>query len=330
MRLTIEEARGLVERVCEKLGYSRLEAEIISDHLMDCELRGLSFGGLPRLVSVTERLAAAGGRSSRPIEIVEEGPSSAAIDGGDQLGYLVGAFATDVALAKAKDTGIGAVGAKETWYTGMFSYYLEKVTAAGFVGMIAGSGLPLVAPSGGTQARFGTNPIAFGFPTSGDPIIHDIGTAAVMLGEVHLAKRLGEPLAEGLAYDAAGQPTRDAAAALDGGAFSVWGGHKGSGLSMVVQLLGMLCGAAGAPVGLKDCGFFLLVVDPALFGDREDFAVRAGAFADDLRATRALDPHKPVRVPFQRSAADRAHRRAADVIEVPDAIYASLAEQAAA
>ena len=328
MRLSVSQARDFIMRITRHAEYTVAESQVIADHLIDCELRGLSFGGLPRLLSVLERLGE-NGRSKLPIRITQEGPFSAAIDGGDQVGYLVGGYATEVAIAKAKNTGIAVVGAKETWYTGMFSYYLEKITREGFVGMIAGSGLPIVAPAGGTEGRFGTNPIAFGFPTQTDPIILDIGTAAVMLGEVHLKKRFGEPLDEGLAFDASGQPTRDAAAALDGGAFSVWGGHKGSGFSMVVQLLGMLCGASGAPNGLRDCGFFLLVVDPDLLGSRDDFKERAAEFADQLRATRPIEASKPVRVPFERSIAERARRLAADVIEVPDSIYSTLSQRIA-
>lgn len=326
MILTIDEATRLVQRCMIAAGHDRDEAAIIADHLIDCELRGLSFGGLPRALSVLERLRETG-RSATPIRVVKESPVSAALDGADQIGYLVARRATDIALEKARQTGIAVVSADNTWYTGMFSYYLEMVTRAGFAGMIAGSGGQRVAPHGGTEPRWSTNPIAFGFPAEGTPVIWDIGTSAIMLGEAMLASRLGKPLPEGVAFDVDGHPTRDADAAL-AGAFAIWGGHKGSGLALSVSLLGMMSGAMGNAKGVRDCGYFMLVIDPALLTDADDYRRRVADFADRIRSTRPLDPERPVRVPFERSASERERRREANAIEVADVVFDALAKVA--
>ena len=323
MQLTITEATTLCADSMTTIGHTPDQAGIIADHLIDCELRGVGYGGLARALSICDRVKQIG-LSKQPIAITKQTPVSASIDGGDQVGYLVGDRVTEIAIATARQSGIAAVGAKETWYTGMFSYYLERVTKAGFAGLMAGSGGPIVAPAGGTQGRFATNPIAFGFPTGGDPIIWDVGTSAVTLAEVILKMRLGEPLAEGLAHDPAGQPTLDPAAALAGRAFSVWGGHKGSGLALTVQLLGMMCGAAAAPEGLRDCGFFVLVIDPGLLTSAEDYKARVSAYAEDIRSTRPIDPSNPVRVPFGRSIAERRRRVQEGVIQVPDEVVNAL------
>ncbi len=327
MILSIHDARELVQACMVAVGHSSGEAGIITDHLIDCELRGLSFGGLPRALSVIDRLRDTT-TPRRPITLLQESPVSASLDGGDQVGYLVAHRATEIAIAKARETGIAVVGASKTWYTGMFSYYLEMVTQAGFAGMIAGSGSQKVAPHGGTEGRFSTNPLAFGFPTTTTPVIWDIGTSNVMLGEVVLKKRLGERLPEGQAFDREGQPTRDPDSALKG-AFTVWGGHKGSGLALVVQLLGMMAGQATAPAPLQDCGFFMVVVNPALLGPTDDFQKRAADYADSVRATRPVQAGEPVRVPFDRSIAERAKRLAANAIEVPDLVYDALKKVAA-
>lgn len=322
MILSIAQARTLATDAMVAIGHTAGEADIIADHLIDCELRGLSFGGLPRALSIVERIRQTS-TPRQPVRVVHETPVSATLHGGDQVGYLVGRRAMDIAIDKARATGIAVVGAFETWYTGMYSYYLEHVTKAGFAGLIAGSAPPRVAPHGGTEGRFGTNPIAIGIPTSGVPVIWDIGTASVMSGEVMLRRRTGTPLDEGCAYDAQGAPTRDAAAAMMG-AFTVWGGHKGSGLAMVVQMLGMMGGAAAMPAVVSDCGLFMLVVDPGLLGPADDYKQRVADYADQLRSTRPLDPAKPVRVPFERSAAERARRLRADAIETPDTVYQAL------
>ncbi|MGV9734049.1 Ldh family oxidoreductase [Rhodococcus aetherivorans] len=321
MKLTVTQTRDLAHTAMRSCGYTDEEAAVIADHLLDCELRGLSFGGLARGLSVIERRSST--PAPAPITIVKETPVSATIDGGDQVGYLVATHATNLAITKASAVGVSIVAARRTWYTGMFSYYLEMITRAGFVGIAAGSGLQLVAPHGGTEGRFGTNPIAFGFPSDEQPIIWDIGTSAVMLGEVLLRQRLGDLLDDGHAYGPDGRPTRDPAEAL-AGALSVWGGHKGSGLALVVQLLGMMTGAAAAPEGLTDCGFFLLVIDPGLLTDGRDYRTRASEYAQSVRDTRPVDPARPVRVPFDRSAAERSRRLAEDSIDVDDRVYHTL------
>lgn len=170
MILTVAQARSLAIDAMMAVGHTADEADIIADHLVDCELRGLSFGGLPRALSIVERIRQTT-MPREPIRVVRETTVSATLHGGDQVGYLVGRRATDIAIEKARTTGIAVVGAFETWYTGMYSYYLERVTKAGFAGLVAGSAPPRVAPHGGTEGRFGTNPIAIGIPTTGVPVI---------------------------------------------------------------------------------------------------------------------------------------------------------------
>ncbi|WNF00674.1 Ldh family oxidoreductase [Streptomyces luomodiensis] len=324
--LTPSEAHALVSAAMARAGHSAAEAEIIADHLLDCELRGLSFGGLARALSVVERLRTTP-QPPGPIRVVAETAVSASLDGGDRVGYLVGMRALDLAVEKARAHGVAVVGARNTWYTGMFSYYLEKAADAGLAGMIAGSGPAVVAPHGGTEGRFGTNPIAFGFPSTPAPVIWDIGTASVMYGEVMLKARLGARLEPGQAYDATGAPTLDPAAALEG-AFGVWGGHKGSGLAMVVQLLGMMAGAAADPPGVSDCGFLVLLVDPGVLTDPEDYRRRVAAFADAIRATRPVDGGAAVRVPFDRSVAHREETLRRGTIDVPAAVVEAMRREA--
>ncbi|WAP59152.1 Ldh family oxidoreductase [Streptomyces sp. S465] len=324
--LTLPDARALVVAAMTACGHSAEAAETIADHLLDCELRGLSFGGLARALSIVERIRATD-VPPQPIRVVAETPVSATVDGGDQVGYLVGMRTLQLAMAKARAQGIAIVGARNTWYTGMFSYYLEKAAKAGLAGVIAGSAPALVAPHGGTEARFGTNPIAFGFPATTTPIIWDIGTSAVMYGEVKLKARLGEKLAPGQAYDAAGAPTLDPAAALEG-AFGVWGGHKGSGLALVVQLLGMMTGAAADPPGVSDCGLFVVLFDPGALTDAGDYQRRVAAFAEMVRATRPVEGGRPVRVPFDRSVACRDGTLRRGTVDVPEVVVAALRQEA--
>ena len=236
---------------------------------------------MPRLVSIAERLRRIGA-PNEPIAVTHETPVSARIDGKDHIGYLVARKATKICIDKASAMGIAVVGAKNTWYTGMLSYFAEMATERDLVAMIASNATPWVAPHGATEGRFGTNPICFGFPSTGDPVIWDIGTSSITHAEVMLAKRLGRPLPDNRAFDAAGRPTTDPDAALTG-AFAPWGEHKGSGLGHVVQLLGVLAGSPIFPPDLAGFGFVAIAMKPDLMMPREEYRAKVSAYADAVR-----------------------------------------------
>jgi LDH2 family malate/lactate/ureidoglycolate dehydrogenase len=322
MRMTIEQARVMVERAMQAIGYDWDEARTIADHLIDCELRGVTYGGLARAVSIAERTMRTG-VSQAPIRVVKETAVSASLDGADHIGYVVAHRAMTIAIDKALLSGLAIVGANNTWYTGMLSYYAEMAAARGLVSIIASNASPWVAPHGASEGRFGTNPICVGFP-SADPIIWDIGTSAIMHAEVKLADALGQPLPAGVAFDATGRPTRDPAAAL-AGAFVAWGGHKGSGLGIVVQLLGVLAGSSAIPGELTGFGMVIIAIRPDVLTTTDDFLRSVSSYAESVRAARPIEGHPPVRMPFDRSRAERRRRLAEDAIDVADAVHSRLA-----
>jgi LDH2 family malate/lactate/ureidoglycolate dehydrogenase len=322
MQLTVYEAHQLVLNIMSALGYDGDDAGLVADHLIDCELRGLSYGGLARAISIAERIARTGDQR-RPIQIRHETPVSAQIDGGDHLGYVVAHRATTIAVQKALAAGIAVVGANDTWYTGMLSYYAEMAAAHGLVTLIASNASPWVAPHGATEGRFGTNPVCFGFPSADEPVIWDIGTSAIIHAEATLAQRLGQPLADGVAFDRDGHPTRDPAAAL-AGAFAAWGGHKGSGLGIVVQLLGIMAGSPPIPPDLAGFGFLIVAIRPDLLGSAETFRQNVSAYAQAVRTARPVPAGEAVRMPFDRSRRDRERRLSEDRIEVPDVLFEQL------
>jgi LDH2 family malate/lactate/ureidoglycolate dehydrogenase len=322
MKLNLQEARSLAVDALLGLGIDESGAEITADHLVDAACRGVTFGGLPRILAISERMAQSGDHR-HAITTVRETPVSALLDGGDNVGYIVAHHATRMAIDKARKSGIAIVGANNTYYTGLFAYYMEMATRKGLVAFAIGNGPAMVAPEGATEARLGTNPISFGFPSTADPVIWDIGTCAIMQGELMLHKRVGEPLPEGVALDKEGNPTLDAAAALDG-AIKAWGGHRGSGLSVVVQMLGALCDAPVISPGIRNMAFLIVVIDPKLLMPLGDYPARVSELADAIRSARPESPDTPVRMPFDRSAHLRRDQQQADQIEIPDVVYASL------
>jgi len=328
MRMTVEQARGLVDQAMQTLGYDAAEARTIADHLIDCELRGVSYGGLARAVSIAERTLRTG-VSQAPIRVVKETPVSASIDGADHIGYVVARRAMDLAIEKASASGIAIVGASNTWYTGMLSYYAELAATQGLVSITASNASPWVAPHGATEGRFGTNPICVGFPSADQPVIWDIGTSAIMHAEVKLAEQLGQQIPEGVAFDGDGRPTRNPAAAL-AGAFAAWGGHKGSGLGIVVQLLGALAGSPAIPGELSGFGMIIIAIRPDLLTSADAFARNVSEYAKSVRSARPVEGNRPVRMPFDRSRAERHRRLEENAIDIPDSVHRRLREIAGA
>jgi delta1-piperideine-2-carboxylate reductase len=327
VRLSITDAEALANAALVRLGFDAEEAAIATRHLIDAELRGLGYAGFGRLVSIAEQIKKRG-LSRQPMSIVKETPVSARLDGGDQLGLIVAQRATEIAIAKAKTSGIAIVGASNTWYTGMLSYYAEQPASRDMVTMVASNATARVAPYGGNERRMGANPICFGFPSADEPVVWDIGTSAVGHAQVMLARRLDQPLEEDVAFDTDGSPTTDPAAAL-AGAFAAWGGHRGSGLGIVVQLLGMLVGSPMLPGELRDFGFLIVAVQPGLLTPLDEFKKSVAEYSGVIRNTRPLDPVQPLRMPFDRSRAARTARIESGVIDVPDAIYSAIAGIAA-
>src|SRR5688572_25936854 len=110
MRLTVEAARGLADRAMQAAGHDADDARLIADHLIDCELRGVTYGGLARAVSIVERVRRTG-VSRAPMRVVKETPVSASLDGGDRIGYVVAHRAMQLAIDKAAAAGLAIVGA---------------------------------------------------------------------------------------------------------------------------------------------------------------------------------------------------------------------------
>lgn len=322
MDVSIDDAESIGAEALRRLGYAEEEARTIVAHLLDCELRGLAYSGLARILSIAERLATHP-RTEQRAEVVRETPVSAAIDAHDEIGYLVAPMAAELALDKALTSGIAAIAVRDTWYTGMLSYYLEPLADAGLVTIAASNASPWVAVTGGSEPLVGTNPFAMAFPTPGGATVWDIGTSAITHAAAVLAGREGRALPEGVAFDPAGAPTTDPRDAL-AGALAPWGGHRGSGLAMAVQLLGMHAGSVALPAELAGFGMTIIAMRSDLFAEDGHLEREAAAFAQAVRSSRPLDQAAPVRMPFDRSRAVREERRARGTLSIADGVLDAL------
>ncbi len=234
MKIDLDTAQTLAADVLHAHGMPRNHAEIVADHLVDAACAGHPFAGLPRVLALIENI-----RDNPPdgtITIRDRTAISAVVDGGGVNGYVTSLVAIDKAIAIARDRGCAVVGVQNTWFSGRLSYYVERAAGTGLVAFHTANTQARVAPAGGIDRIFGTNPVAFAFPCDGGPIVVDFGTGMTTWGDVLLRQRLGTPLDPGLAVDPQGRPTTDPAQAL-AGAILPWGGHRGYGMALVAQIL---------------------------------------------------------------------------------------------
>ena len=321
MKVSLDEADKISRDALQKLGYNIKDAATITHHLIDSELRGYGVAGLARILSIADRQA------GRPVQsqtkTTREAPATAQIDGEDTIGYLVAHQATTIAIEKAKKVGVAVVGANNTWYTGMLSYYAEMAASEDLVSLIASNCTAWVAPEGGYKPMFGTNPFCVGFPSSNTPVIYDIGTSKIIHADIMLARRTGKDLPPDSAFNSAGEQTTSPHEALEG-AMAVWGGPRGSGLAIAVQLLGVVAGSPAFPPNLEDFGFLVMLINPAMFRPLDEYKKEIDEYASKMRESPPLPGKPALRMPFERSNATRVRNREAGEIEVEDVVVDKL------
>jgi LDH2 family malate/lactate/ureidoglycolate dehydrogenase len=321
LRLSVVDARELGEATLRRIGYPADEAAIITDQLIDNALCGYRFASLPRILAIADDERT--GKPRTPVRIVRETPVSALVDGGNKLGYVAAYRGAEIAIAKAKTSGIAIVGVHNSYYSGRNAYFVELIVRAGLIAIHTSSARPHVLPPGGRKPALGTNPFSVGFPSANGPVIYDIGTASVMWGEVLLMARLGQEFPEGLGFDSEGRPTRDARAVEQGGV-SAFGGHKGYGLSFTIQALGLLAGAALPRGDVQDYGFLFIAIDPAVMLPAGDFEAQFSELIARIKATPRQPGVDEIRIPSERAFREREQRRAEGIVldrKVVDALH---------
>lgn len=322
MELNFADARQIAIDVLSSHGVPQDHAGIVADHLVDAAGAGHAFAGLPRVLAIIEHLKKH--PAGRPITITQKTRSSATIDGAENNGYVTSLIGIDKAIELARETGIGVVSVNNTWFSGRLAYYVERAARAGFMAFHTASTQARVAPAGGIDRVFGTNPMAFAFPSDPDPLVIDFGTSMTTWGNVLLRKKLGQTLDPDSAVDKEGNPTIDPAAALLG-AFLPWGGHRGYGLALVIQVLAVLSGGKIVAEEVPDSGFFFLVLDPALLLPPDEFRQKVSQLVDLIETSRPAPGIKKVRVPGRGSFERRHQSQKRGMIDVDQAVYDTLA-----
>jgi LDH2 family malate/lactate/ureidoglycolate dehydrogenase len=346
VRVPIAELQRVGQAALEAVGASPADAEFLFGSPLDKSIQGdhaRGVGHVPNLVA----LVRAGAVDVAPtIEVVRERNATAVVEGGPRAhAQLVCRFGMDLAIAKAREHGVGWVGAR-AWGQ-VLGVHVQQAVKAGMVGMSMVQTFPSVAPLGGYQPLLGNGPLAFGVPTSEhDPVILDMSTTESSLSGVFMAARQGQHIPPGILLDEHGQPTTDAAAfpdlekvahlserpnaatptplAVKGTLLPMGGGHKGYALVFMVGLLSMLLTDTSPPWDLDydrpdqwRYGTVLVAIDPAAFDPTGRVGEKVDAFIDRLTASPRIEGVDEILYPGQRSQALKRDRRGVGSIEIP-------------
>lgn len=327
MTLTEPALAALVARAFERHGMSTHNAALVAAVVAAAERDGSASHGLLRLDGYIATLRS-GWVDGRAVPIVTRpAPSILAVDAANGFAQVALAAVRDQAIATARSQGLVAVCIADSHHFAALWPDVEPFAEQGLIALAMVNARGRIVVWGGKRKVLGTNPMAFACPRSdGPPVVWDQASSLRAQGEVLKARVEGRTVPEGIGLDAAGAPTTDPAAILDGGALLPFGGHKGAGIAFMVEVLA--AALTGGRFGFQDdspnfpgaqtsrAGQFLLLIDPAR-GPAGDVPGRIATLVGMLREAGA-----------QRMPGDERHHRRAlalrDGITIPAAIHAKL------
>jgi LDH2 family malate/lactate/ureidoglycolate dehydrogenase len=327
--LSLDEALALSLTVLEKNGFSPEHAGAIAHNIWKGQRDECHSHGLYRLLVCTHTLK--GGKVSPDAlpEVHDAAPGLVRVDAKGAYSLLSFETGLPVLAEKARKQGIAALAINHCYHFSALWPEVEAIAALGMVGLALTPSHSWVAPFGGTKGVFGTNPLAFAWPRpGGTPFVFDFATSAAARGEIELHRRAGKPIPEGWAVDTEGRPTIDPTEAM-AGAMLTFGGHKGSALSALIELMaGPLIGdllslesqafdnGAGAT---PYHGELVIAIDPQVFMGP----------AADLHSARAEKLFEAIvdqgaRLPSQRRYEARARSEASGTVSIQTALYKDI------
>lgn len=303
-------------------------ASIVAGSLVEANLAGHDSHGVIRLTSYVAGVRTGQVQPTARAVVESLGDACARVDGAWGWGQPAAHIATDTAVNLARAQGVGLVTVGRCNHIGRLGEYVEKVSRAGQIGLMACNSPPAVAPYGGYTRLLGTNPIAWGAPrASGNPpIVVDFATATIAEGKLRIAHAIGSKAPLGAVVDKHGQPSTDTAAFYDGGALTTFGGYKGFGLSVMAELMaGMLSGTGSSsdPDYNQGNGTALFAIDVGRFLPADDFMEQVDALEGRLHAARPAAGFDAIQMPGEPEWRSRS-RRTAEGIPIPSAALAAI------
>lgn len=302
LRLPVDRARAFVERVFGSYGFNTEESARITDVLLAADLNGIESHGVQRLVRYDQEIQWGWVDTHAVPEIMRETPVSAVIDAHDAMGQLASISAMELAIRKAKTSGIGMVQVRNSNHYGIAGYYAEMAMREDLIGVCMTNSEAIMVPTFGSQAMLGTNPVAVAMPSDPIPFLFDAATTVVPRGKLEVYKKRGDSAPEGWMVDKDGMDVDDPQLVLDniihrrgggilplGGSGEVTGGHKGYGFGMICELFTAILSGGTTSDGIyqtpghANISHGFMALDYGLFGDKLKIKADLSEFLQKLR-----------------------------------------------
>jgi L-2-hydroxycarboxylate dehydrogenase (NAD+) len=315
---SVQFLQQFMEKSFIKIGVSKKDAQICAEILITSDLRGIESHGIGRLRMYIDRIRKGQIEVKNTSEIIKESPTTAVVDGNHGIGMVIAHQCMKLAIQKAKDYGLGAVAVRNSTHFGIDGYYPLMAVKNNMIGMSFTNARPAVTPTFGTLPTLGTNPIAFGAPTDEDfPFLFDAATSITQRGKIEVLNRKEKPVSDGWVIGEDGNPMSDASEILDqlmqkkaallplGGSSEETGGHKGYGLSTIVEILSSSLQSGAFLFALSGfdaqgeetrfrVGHFFFAMNIENFLPIEDFKINIGGLLRDLRSVRKFPGKKRI------------------------------------
>ncbi len=319
----VDQLRDHCEAIFRLHRFTADEANACCEEIIEAQIRGRRSHGVAMVPRILEWKQEA---TAEP-EITYETPVAAHLEGNGMVGPLLARQAMDIAFLKARQTSIGVVGARNPSTFLTAGYNPRRAARQGLIALNCSVAASKVAVWGGSPAIIGTNPLGIGIPSERGPVVLDISIGELSVAEIRRAARSDEQLPVGVAITNKGSPTTDPQEAL-AGALLAFGGHKGSGLGLMIEILaGALVGAkTGTTVG-GGRGILCLAIDPNIFGLEDRFLASVRTLVEEVHTAAPRPGVSEVLLP-----GDRGEQRAAHAleygVELDEQSYAQLRELA--
>ena len=299
-------------KVLMKAGLPEDDAKIVTDVLMQADKLGFDSHGVNRLKPIyLDRINDGILNPVTKFEVVKESPATAVVDGHNGMGHVISYKSMQLAIDKAKKTGMGMVAVRNSTHYGFAGYYPLMAVKENMIGITGTNARPSIAPTFGVENMLGTNPMTFGMPSDEDfPFLLDCATSITQRGKVEVYARQGKEMPKGWVIDENGESKTNSKEVLEdliagraaftplGGVGEETGGYKGYGYATVVEILSAALQQGAYMkmlIGIKDgkkvpspLGHFFIAIDINAFTEPDDFRRSTGNILRELRASRKM------------------------------------------
>jgi len=338
VRVTVESLRAYGREALERAGLAPDGAAIVTEVQLEASLRDQPTHNMVSIPRYARRIAS-GTINPRPdIRIERTTDTSAHVDGDNGPGQWVAVMAMETAIRIAREKGVGIVGARRSNHLGAAGHYPWLAAREELIGLCTTNGPVILAPTGGVTPTFGNNPLGVGIPAGRHhPILLDIAMSVAPRGRIGLTLAEGKPLPPGWILDRNGRPSTDPADLVAGLGVPI-GGHKGYGLTLVMEVLaGVLTGAGfgwdnrreHGPRMVKPANFghFFMAIDPELFMPSPEFTARVDRLIEQTKAGERADAVEEILVPGESEMRAR-ERSLRDGVPLRPSTYQALLKYA--